>query len=606
MSWVLAIDFGTTNTTAAFADDGGPPMVLELDNSKYLPSVVVADGEGNLLTGNVADRQAVVHPERAARVPKRALVAGDQAVLGGRAFPAEALAGAVLSRMYAEAVRFHGGTGPAKVILTHPARWGEPVKDRLRAAAALAGMRDVALVAEPEAAAWYYAPPVAGQLVAVFDLGGGTLDTAVLKADGGGFTVAGPPGGDADLGGEDFDELLQEWVSEQARKRDAQLWAELEDGPRAARDLAHLRLDVTAGKEALSELTTYEVPVPGFPEGIHVRQQDLEGLIGEPVGRAVAEMARTITAAGVTPRQLAGLYLTGGSSRIPLVAQRLGEDLGVVPQMRDDPKTVVALGALKTLTAAHPHPDAHVPPAELTPPAALKLPPQESLRLQHGSGVYSVAFSPDGSRLATGSVDGRAWIWDADTGHELTSLRHGNWVWSVAFSPDGTRLATGGQDGRARIWDADTGHELTSLRHSGWVSVAFSPDGSRLATGGMGARIWDAGTGRKVTSLRADDAIMSVAFSPDGSRLATGAAKGRVRIWDSGTGREFTRLRADDTVLSVAFSPDGSRLATGSDAGRARIWDSGTGREFTSLQHGDRVLLGGVQPRRHPLGHWWQ
>ena len=473
MSWVLAIDFGTTNTTAAFADDGGPPMVLELDNSKYLPSVVVADGEGNLLTGNVADRQAVVHPERAARVPKRALVAGDQAVLGGRAFPAEALAGAVLSRMYAEAVRFHGGTGPAKVILTHPARWGEPVKDRLRAAAALAGMRDVALVAEPEAAAWYYAPPVAGQLVAVFDLGGGTLDTAVLKADGGGFTVAGPPGGDADLGGEDFDELLQEWVSEQARKRDAQLWAELEDGPRAARDLAHLRLDVTAGKEALSELTTYEVPVPGFPEGIHVRQQDLEGLIGEPVGRAVAEMARTITAAGVTPRQLAGLYLTGGSSRIPLVAQRLGEDLGVVPQMRDDPKTVVALGALKTLTAAHPHPDAHVPPAELTPPAALKLPPQESLRLQHGSGVYSVAFSPDGSRLATGSVDGRAWIWDADTGHELTSLRHGDWVLVGGVQP-GRHPPGHRRSGRA---GADLG-----CRHR---SRAHQPPAQRLGLGGV-------------------------------------------------------------------------------------------------------------------------
>jgi len=104
---------------------------------------------------------------------------------------------------------------------------------------------------------------------------------------------------------------------------------------------------VTAGKEALSELMTYEVHVPGFAEGIHVRRPDLEELIGEPVGRAVAEMRRTIAAAGITPRQLAGVYLTGGSSRIPVIAQRLAGALGVLPQLRDDPKAVVALGALK-------------------------------------------------------------------------------------------------------------------------------------------------------------------------------------------------------------------------------------------------------------------
>jgi hypothetical protein len=110
-----------------------------------------------------------------------------------------------------------------------------------------------------------------------------SLDTAVLQAAGGGFAVAGPPGGDAELGGEDFDALLLEWVGEQARKRDAGLWAEL-DGPRAARDRAHLRRDVTAVKEALSEHTAHEVPVPGFAEGILVRRPDLEELIGEPGG----------------------------------------------------------------------------------------------------------------------------------------------------------------------------------------------------------------------------------------------------------------------------------------------------------------------------------
>lgn len=346
--WMLAVDFGTTNTTAAMLDHREVPQLVQVENSQYLPSVVVADGEGNLLTGKAAARQAMVYPERTERVPKQALVAGREVVLGDWAFPAVHLAGAVLSKVYAEAVQFNDGAKPGAVVLTHPARWGEDLRMRLLIAAFNAGLGSQFFPhPEPEAAALYYAPPVAGQHVAVFDLGGGTLDTAVLKATTEGFTMAGPPGGDADLGGEDFDDLLYEWVSEQARNRDAQLWAELEHGPRAARDLAHLRRDVTLAKEALSEHTTYEVPVPGFPEGIHVRRPDLEALIAEPVGRAVAEMARTIAAARITPRQLSGLYLTGGSSRIPMIAQRLGETLGVVPQMRDDPKAVVALGALK-------------------------------------------------------------------------------------------------------------------------------------------------------------------------------------------------------------------------------------------------------------------
>jgi molecular chaperone DnaK (HSP70) len=409
VSWVLAVDFGTSNTTAAFADDGGAPQLLQVENSQYLPSVVVADGEGNLLTGKVADRQAVMYPERAERVPKRALVAGGQVVLEGRPFPAEALAGAVLSKVYAEAVRFHGGTAPGTVVLTHPARWGEPLRERLRAAAGLAGMRDPVLLAEPEAAAWYYAPPVAGQLVAVFDLGGGTLDTAVLKAAGGGFVTAGPPGGDAHLGGEDFDALLLEWVGEQARKRDAGLWAEL-DGPRAARDRAHLRRDVTAGKEALSELTTYEVPVPGFAEGIHVRRPDLEELIGEPAGRAVAEMARTIAAVGITPGQLAALYLTGGSSRIPLIAQRLGEALGVVPQLRGDPKAAVVLGALTAHTHEGTQPQAATrtaqPQAETRqPPTAVAIPSGER-RATTATGSSAVQTTASTAEKNVGSVMG--------------------------------------------------------------------------------------------------------------------------------------------------------------------------------------------------------
>jgi len=352
-SWVQSIDFGTTFTTAAMLPSGGSPQVLEIENSRYLPSVVVRDETGQLVTGRAGARQAVVFPERAERVPKRALVAGSQVVLGGQPVPVADLVAALLGRVYVEATRFQGGTAPGLVVLTHPARWGQEPLGRLREAAARAGIANPVLVAEPVAAAWWYGKPAPGQVVAVFDLGGGTLDTAVLRAEGGGFVVAGQPGGNADLGGEDFDEFLLSRVSELARERDEEIWREVfaGSGARARSDRAHLRSDVTTAKEALSEYLTYELPVAGFADTFRLTRSDLEQLIGPAVDQTVAEMRRTITAAGLSADQLTSVFLTGGSSRIPLIAQRLADSLGTLPQLRDDPKAAVALGALTAATA---------------------------------------------------------------------------------------------------------------------------------------------------------------------------------------------------------------------------------------------------------------
>jgi tetratricopeptide (TPR) repeat protein len=357
-AWSLSIDFGTSFTTAAMTrpgDPAGEPMLVEVENSRYLPSIVVRDESGELLTGRNAVRQAVVFPERAARVPKRALVAGGDAVLGGTPVPVTDLVATLLRKMFAEAVRSHGGQPPRQVVLTHPARWGEALRGRLREAAGKAGIAEPALLAEPVAAAWCYARPASGTLVAVFDLGGGTLDTAVLRARDAGYEVAGPPGGDASLGGEDFDDLLLGRVSDLARSRDTAEWAELFEGrtSRSHRELAQLRADVTTAKEALSEFATYDLAVAGFAEAFRVARNELEELIEAAVDGAAAEMLRTVAAAGISPDKLAGLFLTGGSSRIPLIAVRLAEKLGVQPRLGNDPKAVVALGALIAASSAN-------------------------------------------------------------------------------------------------------------------------------------------------------------------------------------------------------------------------------------------------------------
>jgi WD40 repeat protein len=203
----------------------------------------------------------------------------------------------------------------------------------------------------------------------------------------------------------------------------------------------------------------------------------------------------------------------------------------------------------------------------------------------HTNRVNDVAYSADGTRVASGSADGTARIWDAATGAlVLTIPTRSGWVHDVVFSPDGTQLITANGDGTAQVWDARSGtlvHMLSGHRDVVF-GVAVSLDGTRIATASWDktAKVWDAASGDDVLTLDHHTGhVKGVAFSPDGIHLATVSDDETAKLWDVRSGTVLRTLTGHTSALyGVAFSRDGKYLATASDDKTARIWDVASGK----------------------------
>src|SRR6266699_3415234 len=202
----------------------------------------------------------------------------------------------------------------------------------------------------------------------------------------------------------------------------------------------------------------------------------------------------------------------------------------------------------------------------------------------HQAQVGSLAWSPDGTRLVSGSADGSARVWQVSSGEPLVSYRgHQGRVYSVAWSPDGRWIASGGEDTTVHLWEPDGTPLLMYQGHSAWIrrALAWSPDGRSIISveleGGDSARRWEVSTGEDWLSYEMSGGTL--AWSPDGKRLAiVSVLPSLVEVWDADSGQKLAQQDSQEPadrwnlVQALAWSPSGEWLAGGGTDATVKVW----------------------------------
>jgi WD40 repeat protein len=200
--------------------------------------------------------------------------------------------------------------------------------------------------------------------------------------------------------------------------------------------------------------------------------------------------------------------------------------------------------------------------------------------------TYTLAWSPDGSRIASGGNDGDVRIWNARTGTILLGYAgsFSYMIHSLAWSPDGSKIASTGPENLIEVWDVATGQNIRFYETGNFSSLqvlAWSPDGTRIASSGPQGKVlvWEVSTGKTLLTYQGQNNVVnSVAWSPDSKLLASGGSNGLVEVWDATSGRTlYSDSRHSGAVEQIAWSPDGMRLASASTDYTVQVWDATTG-----------------------------
>ncbi len=363
MARVVGIDLGTTNSLVAYVDDGQPAVVRDSRGDALVPSVVSVSVDGTTYVGREAQRRLLIEPERTVYSVKRFMgrglddVADDSSRvpfrlsgepggvvrigLGEREFTPPEISALILRELKHRAELFFTSRGEVDpevsgAVITVPAYFNDAQRTATKDAGRIAGLEVLRIINEPTAASLAYGLDKRREgLIAVYDFGGGTFDVSILRVEDGVFQVL-ATNGDTRLGGDDIDHLLLTQILDEMR-------AAGRSGVDQAIFLQTARRAVIHAKWDLSERETTEIRVDGYKR--RMTRAELEERIAGIVERTLAPCVLALADAGLKPHQIDEVVMVGGSTRIPLVRQRVGELFGRVPHTELNPDEVVALGA---------------------------------------------------------------------------------------------------------------------------------------------------------------------------------------------------------------------------------------------------------------------
>lgn len=345
MSKIIGIDLGTTNSCVAVMEGGEPTIIANPEGNRTTPSVV-AFKDGERQVGEVAKRQAITNPNTVQSV-KRYMGTDHKIKIEDKDYTPQEISAIILQHLKAYAEDYIGEK-IEKAVITVPAYFNDSQRQATKDAGKIAGLEVERIINEPTAAALAYGidKEEEDQTILVFDLGGGTFDVSILDIGDGTFEVL-ATAGDNKLGGDDFDQVIIDYMVEEFKK---------ENGIDLSRDkMATQRLKDAAekAKKDLSGVSQTQISLPFITAGeagpLHLEmtltRAKFEELSVELVERTMVPTRQALSDAGFSASDIDKVLLVGGSTRIPAVQEAIKRELGIEPSKGVNPDEVVALGA---------------------------------------------------------------------------------------------------------------------------------------------------------------------------------------------------------------------------------------------------------------------
>jgi len=346
MSKVIGIDLGTTNSCVAVMEGGEPVVIPNPEGARTTPSVVGFKKDGERIVGETAKRQAITNPDRTIISIKRHMGTNHKEVIDGKEYSPQEISAIILQKLKADAEAYLGQP-VTQAVITVPAYFNDSQRQATKDAGKIAGLEVLRIVNEPTAAALAYGMEKdEDQTILVYDLGGGTFDVSILELGDGFFEVK-ATSGDNKLGGDDFDQVIIDYLVAEFKK---------ENGIDLSKDKAAVQRLKDAAEKAKKELsgvltTTISLPfitmVDGVPAHLEMNltRAKFEELSADLVERTMIPARQALKDAGLSTSEIDKIVLVGGSTRIPAVQEAVKKLTGKEPHKGVNPDEVVALGA---------------------------------------------------------------------------------------------------------------------------------------------------------------------------------------------------------------------------------------------------------------------